>query len=77
MSDRTDQQTRPRMATHGLDLPAMCDICGKARSKRNHANCSKTRQHLKNDEWKSYMANVDAKRRRSTRRSSIAKEAAQ
>ncbi|OOV90959.1 hypothetical protein MF6396_26965 [Pseudomonas sp. MF6396] len=53
---------RPRMATHGLDLPTMCDICGKARSTRNHASCSKIRQQRKNIEWQSYMANVTAKK---------------
>lgn len=50
------------MATHSLDLPAMCDICGKARSSRNHASCSKIRQQRKNIEWQSYMANVAAKK---------------
>ena len=53
---------RPRIATHSLDLPAMCDICGKARSTRNHAGCSKIRQQRKTVEWQSYMANVAAKR---------------
>ena len=53
--------TRPRMATHSLDLPAICDICGKARSNRNHATCSKIRQQRKNVEWDTYMANVAAK----------------
>ena len=56
------QAIRPRMATHSLDLPAMCDVCGKARSTRNHANCSKIRQQRKNIEWQSYMANVAAKK---------------
>ncbi|WEJ22979.1 hypothetical protein N0B28_06755 [Pseudomonas sp. SD17-1] len=50
------------MATHSLDLPVMCDICGKARSTRNHANCSRIRQQRKNVEWQSYMANVAAKK---------------
>lgn len=50
------------MATHSLDLPAMCDICGTARSTRNHATCSKIRQQRKNIEWQSYMANVAAKK---------------
>jgi len=71
------QAIRPSLATHGLDLPAMCDICGKARSTRNHADCSRTRQNLKNDEWKSYMANVDAKRHRGIWRSSTVKGAGQ
>nr|WP_277594220.1 hypothetical protein [Pseudomonas chlororaphis] len=50
------------MATHSLDLPAICDICGKARSTRNHASCSKIRQKRTNVEWQSYMANVAAKK---------------
>ena len=50
------------MATHSLDLPAMCDICGKARSTRHHSRCSKIRQQRKNVEWESYMANVTAKK---------------
>lgn len=54
--------TRPRMATHSLDLPAMCDICGQARSSRNHSRCSKIRQQRKSVEWQSYMANVAAKK---------------
>lgn len=53
---------RPRMATHSLDLPSKCDICGKARSTRKHVSCSKTRQQRKNVEWQSYMANVAAKK---------------
>lgn len=52
---------RPRMATHSLDLPAICDVCGKGRSTRQHAKCSKIRQHRKSAEWKSYMANAAAK----------------
>ncbi|AZC35881.1 hypothetical protein [Pseudomonas chlororaphis] len=58
----TKPSTRPRMATHRLDLPAMCDICGKARSTRNHAKCSKIRQQQKISEWEAYMANVAAKK---------------
>jgi len=54
--------TRPRMATHSLDLPAMCDICDRARSTRHHASCSKIRQKRKNVEWEFYMANVAAKK---------------
>lgn len=54
--------TRPRMATHSLDLPARCDICGKARSTRKHASCSQIRQQRKSAEWESYMANVAAKK---------------
>lgn len=73
----SQQAIRPRLATHGLDLPAICDICGKARSVRSHAHCSKTRQHLKNDEWKAYMANVEAKRQFNTWAPSSPKGAAQ
>lgn len=62
-NNRPADLTRPRMATHSLDLPAMCDICGKARSTRNHSSCSKIRQQRKNVEWQSYMANVAAKKR--------------
>lgn len=58
----SQQAIRPRMATHNLDLPAMCDICGQARSTRNHSRCSKIRQQRKNVEWESYMANVAAKK---------------
>lgn len=54
--------TRPRMATHSLDLPVMCDICGQARSTRNHSRCSKIRQQRKNVEWESYMTNMAAKK---------------
>ena len=53
--------SRPRLATHGLDLPAICDICGTARSNRNHANCSKIRQERETEKWAAYMANVAAK----------------
>ena len=53
-----DNRIRPTMASHRLDLPSICDICGKARSTRKHATCSRTRQQLKQEEWASYMANV-------------------
>ena len=55
-------RTRPTMASHRLDLPSICDICGKARSTRKHAKCSRTRQQLKQEEWASYIANVAAKK---------------
>lgn len=61
-------RTRPTMASHRLDLPSICDICGKARSTRKHAACSRTRQQLKQDEWASYMANVKAKQAQRGRR---------
>ena len=53
---------RPTMASHRLDLPSICDICGKARSTRKHAACSRTRQQLKREEWASYMDNIVAKK---------------
>lgn len=55
-------RTRPCMATHGLDLPTMCDICGKPRSTRTHSSCSRIRQRTRTTEWASYMANVAAKK---------------
>ena len=55
-------RTRPTMASHRLDLPSICDICGKARSTRKHAKCSRTHQQLKQEEWASYIANVAAKK---------------
>lgn len=53
---------RPTMASHRLDLPNFCDICGKARSTRTHERCSQLRQKRKSVEWDSYMANIQAKR---------------
>lgn len=53
---------RPRIATHSLDLPVMCDICGKARSTRSHTRCSRIRQQRESGKWAAYMANVAAKR---------------
>lgn len=32
-------RTRPPMASHRLDLPSCCDICGNARSTRKHQAC--------------------------------------
>ena len=55
-------QTRPRLASHSLDLPNHCDICDKARSTRKHQRCSQIRQQRKSVEWEAYMANVEAKR---------------
>jgi len=51
-----------------LDLPSLCDICGKARSTRKHASCSRTRQQRKATEWASYMANLAAKKAQGGRR---------
>lgn len=56
------QQTRPRLASHSLDLPNHCDICNKARSTRKHQRCSQIRQQRKSVEWEAYMTNVEAKR---------------
>lgn len=64
----TTARTRPTMASHRLDLPSICDICGKARSTRKHAACSRTRQQLKQEEWASYMGNVAAKKAQGGRR---------
>ncbi|WP_238351669.1 hypothetical protein [Pseudomonas sp. SWRI99] len=47
---------RPTMASHRLDLPSICDICGKARSTRTHRSCSRIRQRRKADEWAALMA---------------------
>lgn len=33
-----------KIATHGLDTPNGCDICGKSRAHGNHDKCSKIRQ---------------------------------
>ncbi len=57
-----NSKTRPRIATHTLDLPTICDICGNARSTRRHASCSKRRQQRKSAEWESIMANLAAKK---------------
>ncbi len=57
-----NNRIRPTMASHRLDLPSICDICGKARSTRKHAKCSRIRQQLKQEDWASYMANVAAKK---------------
>jgi len=48
-------RTRPAMASHRLDLPSICDICGKARSTRKHQNCSRLRQQRKASEWAALM----------------------
>lgn len=61
-------QTRPRLASHSLDLPNHCDICKKARSHGNHQRCSKIRQQRKSVEWEAYMENITAKRAQGSRR---------
>ncbi len=57
-----DARIRPPMASHRLELPSVCDICGKARSTRKHAACSRIRQQRKQAEWAAYMAEQAAKR---------------
>lgn len=68
-SAMSSSRSRPTMASHRLDLPSVCDICGKARSTRKHQNCSRLRQQRKSVEWGAYMANVEAKRAQKTNRS--------
>ena len=53
-------RTRPAMASHRLDLPSRCDICGKARSKGKHEACSRIRQQSKTAEWAAFMAEREA-----------------
>lgn len=62
------KSTRPRLASHSLDLPNHCDICTKARSHGDHQRCSKIRQQRKSVEWETYMANVEAKKAQGGRR---------
>ena len=57
-----NNRIRPTMASHRLDLPSICDICGRARSTRKHAKCSRIRQQTKQAEWAAYMAEQAAKR---------------
>lgn len=61
------ERIRPTMASHSLDLPAICDVCGKGRSTRRHTKCSRIRQQRESDKWAAYMANVAAKRAMSKR----------
>lgn len=62
------ERIRPPMASHSLDLPAICDVCGKGRSTRRHTRCSRIRQQRQSDKWESYMANVAAKKRQQAQR---------
>lgn len=64
----TKARIRPTMSSQKLDLPSLCDICGKARSTRKHASCSRIRQQIKQNEWASYMANLAAKKAQGGRR---------
>ena len=52
----TTERTRPTLASHRLDLPSRCDICGKARSTGKHQVCSRIRQQQKATEWAALMA---------------------
>lgn len=56
------ERIRPPMASHSLDLPALCDVCGKGRSTRRHTKCSQIRQKRESRKWEAYMANVPAKK---------------
>jgi len=61
-------RARPTMASHRLDLPSICDICGKARSTRKHQTCSRIRQQHKAEEWAAFMAEkIDARTARQKR----------
>ncbi len=56
------------MASHRLDLSSICDICGKARSTRKHARCSRIRQQTKQAEWEALQAEKAAAREARGRR---------
>lgn len=64
----TSPRIRPIMASKRLDLSSICDICGKARSTRKHARCSRIRQQTKTAEWATYMENIAAKKSQGSRR---------
>lgn len=51
---------RPTLNGHRLDLPSICDICGKARSTRKHSTCSRIRQKRQAAEWAARMAETAA-----------------
>jgi len=62
------ERERPTMASHRLDLPSRCDICGEARSTRKHQACSRIRQQRKSAEWAAYMAEREAAKQNKPRR---------
>lgn len=64
----TTERTRPTMASHRLDLPSICDICGNARSTRKHAQCSRIRQQTKQAEWEYVQAEKAAAKQQKGRR---------
>lgn len=59
---------RPTMASHRLDLPSICDICGKARSTRKHQECSRVRQQTMEAEWAALLAEKAAAKQNKGRR---------
>lgn len=61
-------RNRPTMASHRLDLPSVCDICGKTRSTRKHQSCSRLRQQRKTMEWAALMAEKAAAKQAKGRR---------
>lgn len=64
----TPERIRPPLASKRLDLASICDICGKARSTRKHARCSRIRQKTKQAEWSTYMDNIASKKAQGGRR---------
>ncbi|AJO77644.1 MULTISPECIES: hypothetical protein [unclassified Pseudomonas] len=62
------ERERPTMASHRLDLPSRCDICGNARSTRKHQLCSRIRQQTKTAEWAAFMAEREAAKQNKPRR---------
>ncbi len=62
------ERERPTMASHRLDLPSRCDICGKARSTRKHQVCSRIRQQSKAAEWAAFIAEREAAKQNKPRR---------
>jgi len=62
------ERGRPTMASHRLDLPSRCDICGNARYTRKHQACSRIRQQTKTAEWAAFMAEREAARQNKPRR---------
>lgn len=55
LAEANAPRLRPTMASQRLDLPSICDICGKARSTRKHQTCSRIRQQRKTEEWAALM----------------------
>ncbi|HCA25227.1 MAG TPA: hypothetical protein DEP32_13760 [Pseudomonas sp.] len=41
---------KPPIHRRPLELPHLCDICGRQRSQGNHQRCSRRRQQLKRSE---------------------------